>query len=217
MGMGDGGGNSQSGSTLGGKMLRLDVDLPAPHVPPDNPFHGSTSTLPEIWHFGLRNPWRFSFDRWTGELFIGDVGQLAYEEIDIVSIEQARGADFGWPKTEGTHCYPIGSQCSTAGLILPVFDYNRSYGCSVTGGYRYRGTQSPGFAGAYLYSDWCSGRVWAARENASGVWTTQELMDTPLSIVSFGEDDAGELYVVNFYGDVYRVGTRVPRRRNVRH
>lgn len=222
--IGDGGANhgattrAQDKSTFLGKLLRIDVDHGTPYaVPPDNPFVGTAGVAPEIYAYGLRNPWRFSFDRWTGELYIGDVGQSAYEEIDILNLAQARGANFGWPMTEGLHCFPFGSQCTTTGVTLPVFDYNRSYGCSATGGYRYRGTQSAGFAGAYFYADWCSGRIWAARENTSGAWTTKELTRTGYAIVSFGEDDDGELYVVDFNGGIYRLGANVPRRRTVRH
>lgn len=190
-----------------GKLLRIDVDRGSPYaIPPDNPYVGLPGARGEIWSIGLRNPWRYSFDRITGEVMIGDVGQDLWEEIDILSIEAARGANFGWPITEGRHCFPPGSSCETRNLTLPAFEYSRSLGCSVTGGYRYRGSRWPSLQGKYLYGDWCSGRIWA-----DGV----EVADTDNVIVSFGEDDAGELYVVDYRGTILRVSAPEPRRRAV--
>jgi glucose/arabinose dehydrogenase len=188
-----------------GKLLRIDVDRGTPYaVPPDNPFVGVAGVRPEIWSYGLRNPWRFSFDRLTGELLMGDVGQDSWEEIDIATLAQARGANFGWPRMEASHCFPPGSTCSTAGLTLPALEYPRDLGCSVTGGFRYRGSLWPSLYGTYFYGDFCTGRIWG---------DSQVLADTEMNIVSFGEDDEGELYVVDYRGTVFQVGVPTVRRR----
>lgn len=199
-----------------GKLLRIDVDVAAPYsIPPDNPFAGVPGARGEIWSLGLRNPWRFSFDRVTGDLLIGDVGQDSWEEIDIVTHSQSRGANFGWPRMEGSHCFPLDAACSTAGLTPPALEYARELGCSVTGGYRYRGAKSPALYGTYFYGDWCSGRIWAADE-VDGRLSSSIVADTDLAIVSFGEDDDGELYVVDYRGAVFHLTAPVFKKRAVR-
>jgi glucose/arabinose dehydrogenase len=195
-----------------GKLLRLDVDSATPYaIPADNPFAGVPGARGEIWSLGLRNPWRFSFDRETGELLLGDVGQDAWEELNVLSPEAARGANFGWPMMEGAHCFPPGATCNSAGLTMPALEYPRAEGCSVTGGYRYRGRRFRQLEGIYFYGDWCSGRLWGARGSSSEL-----LADTELAIVSFGEDDDGELYVVDFNGAVLRLEGVAMKRRAVR-
>lgn len=174
-----------------GKLLRIDVDRGHPYaIPPDNP-HG------EIWSYGLRNPWRFSFDRDTGELLIGDVGQDLYEEVNVLSISAARGANFGWPIMEGKHCFQ--ANCNPAGLTPPRYEYTRENGnCSVTAGFRHRGRN--------VYGDFCSGILFA---------DGQPIADTDKVIVSFGRDHAGELLLVDYNGAIFRLLT--PKRRAARH
>ena len=155
----------------------------------------------EIWAYGLRNPWRFTFDRLTGELWAGDVGQNAYEEIDLIK----PGRNYGWNIMEGAHCYPSSSQgCDQSGLELPVIEYAQSQGgCSVTGGYVYRGARLASLQGAYVYGDFCSGKVWALRYDGSRVTEHRELVDTTLAIAAFGEDRQGEIYVLSFDRSLY--------------
>ena len=203
-GLGDGGsagdpfGNGQKTNTFLGKILRLDVDSNEPYgIPPDNPFGN------EIWAYGLRNPWRFSFDRDTGDLYIGDVGQNAWEEIDYVPAGTPGGMNFGWNILEGTHPYSGGSQ---NGLTPPIAEYSHSQGCSVTGGYVYRGSM-PEWNGVYLYGDYCSGTVWGLIHSDGG-WQNQVLFDSVGNITSFGQDEAGEIYLVLDGGQILRL---VPR------
>ena len=208
---------AQDLSLRAGKLLRIDVDRGAPYtIPPDNPFAGAPGVAQEIFAYGLRNPWRFSFDRATGELLLGDVGHESWEELDLVTLDEARGANFGWPRMEGMHCFPPGSACEPAGITQPALEYPLTLGCSVTGGYRYRGTRWPALAGRYLYGDWCSGRIWAAWEEGDGRWTSAIIADTEHAIVSFGEDDAGELYAVDYNGALLRVTFPDLRRRAAR-
>ena len=206
IGLGDGGsggdpqGNGQSLSTLLGKILRIDVSgLSGPGdytIPADNPFVGTEGVRAEIWAFGLRNPWRFSFDAETGLLWAGDVGQNLWEEIDII----AKGANYGWNIMEGLHCYSPSTGCNQSGLALPVFEYDHSQGCSVTGGYVYRGDQIPSLEGYYVYGDYCSGRIWALAYDGETVTDSVLLADSVLSIASFGEDLAGNLYILDWQG-----------------
>ena len=207
IGTGDGGsggdpqGNGQNLETLLGKILRIDVDSGNPYSSPsDNPFIG----LPgrdEIWAYGLRNPWRFSFDRATGRLFAGDVGQNAREEIDLIT----RGGNYGWNIMEGTLCFSLSSNCNQTGLALPLFDYGRSFGSSVTGGYVYRGRAAPSLAGKYIFGDFGSGRLWALTEVSEGRWESEQLPGAGFNISSFGEDESGELYVLDYGGSVRQV------------
>ena len=205
VGMGDGGSagdpdnNAQSLGSLLGKILRVDVRGSAsPYgIPPDNPFAGSSSARPEIWAYGLRNPWRFSFDRKTGDLFVGDVGQDAWEEVDVQPAGDAGGENYGWRITEGTHCYNPASGCSFSGITPPVVEYGHTGGnCSITGGFVYRGPAFARLSGIYFYADYCSGRVWGLRKGPNG-WETQQLLDTGYALTSFGEDDDGEVYAVD--------------------
>ncbi len=213
-GTGDGGGagdtnnNAQNLGSLLGKILRMDVVEQATYaIPPSNPFAGSSSSSPrpEIWAYGLRNPWRFSFDRKTGDLFIGDVGQGAWEEVDFQPAGSAGGENYGWRLTEGNHCFNPQSGCSFAGITLPVAEYSHASGCSITGGFVYRGRDYARLNGIYFYADYCSGRVWGLRRNGPG-WETQELLKPGYGFTSFGEDDAGEVYAVDGNsGALYRL------------
>jgi glucose/arabinose dehydrogenase len=221
MGTGDGGSggdppnNAQNLSVLLGKILRLDVDgtgavpcgqsTPAPYaIPPDNPFAARTG-CDEIWAFGVRNPWRFSFDSATSDLLIGDVGQNAWEEIDYQPAASAGGQNYGWRLMEGFHCYNPPSNCDDGSLTLPVLEYDHNGRCSVTGGYRYRGTAIPGLNGIYVYADFCSGEVWGAQQAADGTWTSSLLIHTGFNLSSFGEDASGELYATNLGGGLYQL------------
>jgi glucose/arabinose dehydrogenase len=207
VGLGDGGGagdrygNGQNLGTLLGKMLRLDVDGGRPYaLPPDNPFLTRPDARAEIWAFGLRNPWRYAFDRLTGDLYIADVGQDAYEEIDVQPARSQGGQNYGWPIMEGGHCYPENRACDRTGLALPVAEYDHSQGCSVTGGYVYRGKQFPSLSGVYLFADYCSGRIWGVARDGQGQWRMAELAQAGVRPSSFGEDEAGELYLVDMQG-----------------
>jgi hypothetical protein len=214
--MGDGGSggdplnNGQNLGTLLGKILRIDVDGTFPYaVPSDNPFLSTPGAMPEIWAYGLRNPWRFSFDRQTGDLFIGDVGQDSFEEVDFQPTASAGGENYGWRLMEATHCYNPASNCNDGSLTLPVIEYSHATGdCSISGGYRYRGTASPDLSGIYFYADFCTGKIWGATETSPGVFSSELIVDTGLSITAFGEDEQGELYVAHFAspnGAVYEV------------
>jgi glucose/arabinose dehydrogenase len=210
VGVGDGGsggdpfGHGQDKTTLLGSILRIDVDArlngPQYGIPADNPF-ASGGGAREIWAYGLRNPWRFSFDRTTGLLWAGDVGQNAWEEIDVVR----RGRNYGWNIMEGRECFSPRTGCDTEGLELPVAVYGRSDGCSVTGGYVYRGAAIPALYGAYLFGDYCTGRIWALRDNGLGGPAPELLLDTSLAISSFGEDAGGEIYILDHRGGTYRL------------
>lgn len=217
IGAGDGGsGNdpdnrAQNINELLGKILRIDIDMPSPPAPysspPDNPFFGSTPGRDEIYAVGLRNPFRFSFDRETGELIVGDVGQGEREEIDLVTL----GGNFGWRVFEGTRCTGLGpASCSAAGFIDPIAEYDHSGGrCSITGGYVYRGPRGTLPVGAYVYGDFCTGEILQLHPVASGAPQTL-LLDTTLNIASFGEDEAGEIYVVGLGGTVHRIAAAPP-------
>jgi glucose/arabinose dehydrogenase len=211
--MGDGGSGgdpqnrAQNLGTLLGKMLRIDVTPgPAPYtIPASNPFLSTPGARGEIWSYGLRNPWRFSFDRLTHDMFIGDVGQGAVEEIDFQPASSAGGENYGWRIMEGGQCFPAGSSCSSTGLVLPVLTYAHTLGCSVSGGYRYRGRRFPQLGGLYFYGDFCSGRLWGGRPGTGSSWTSTMIVDTSYSISTFGEDAGGEIYVANYGSTVYRI------------
>jgi len=204
LGFGDGGsggdplGNGQNPLTLLGSMLRIDVSVTPYAIPSDNPFVLGGGR-PEVYAYGLRNPWRWSFDRVTGRLWAGDVGQNLWEEIDII----VRGGNYGWAIREGMHCYQALS-CTEAGLIAPVAEYNHFQGCSVTGGYVYRGAAVPALQGRYLYGDFCSGRIWSRQVDAGPGVESVELINSGLHISSFAEDRAGEVYVIDYSGAIYR-------------
>ena len=214
IGMGDGGSggdphdNGQRLDTLLGKLLRIDVDGGNPYgIPADNPFTNDQGTRPEIWAFGLRNPWRFSFDRESSDLFIGDVGQNELEEVDVLPAGTPAGANMGWRIMEASRCFES-EECAAEGLVLPVAEYPTAEGCAVTGGYVYRGTAFPALRGGYLFADFCGGQIWglSASEARSGPARRRLLLQTQLSIASFGEDEEGELYVTDLSGGaVYRV------------
>ena len=210
IGLGDGGsagdpfGNGQNPGTLLGTILRIDTDQPAdgaPYaIPADNPFVGESGARGEVWAFGLRNPWRFSFDTATGDLWVGDVGQNAREEVDIVY----PGVNYGWNVMEGSQCFRAAS-CDDGKLQPPVAEYDHSLGCSITGGYVYRGQRVRELEGAYLYADFCSGRIWGLRHDGAAVTAQGELVKASFQISSFGEDTDGEVYVVGFDGGIYRL------------
>ncbi len=214
-GLGDGGGggdplgNGQNKHALLGKILRLDVDHGSPYtIPGTNPFVGDTSARAEIWDYGLRNPWRFSFDRSNGYLYIADVGQDLYEEVDVEPTGGVGRVNYGWNVMEGMHCYNA-TTCNTAGLTLPVLEYTHTNGqCAIIGGYVYRGKRVPALAGMYLYADLCVGWVHSfeyvfGRVGNQLDWSTQLFTGTNVS--SFGEDGRGELYIINLGGNVYRM------------
>jgi len=220
IGFGDGGsggdpqGNGQNPNALLGKMLRIDVSPDAATspdraygVPADNPMLAGGTAAPEIWASGLRNPWRFSFDRKTGDLWIGDVGQNAWEEIDFQPAASVGGENYGWNVFEATHTYPPNDPppANGADFTMPVLEYDRTTGTSVTGGYVYRGGAQEKLWGTYLYADFSVGRVWGLQRGADGGVETRLLLDNDMMIASFGEDDGGELYLVDFNGGVHRV------------
>ena len=210
IGMGDGGaandryGNGQRADTLLGSMLRIDVGPGAPDpygIPPDNPFADGADGAPEVWAIGLRNPWRWSFD--GTDLWIGDVGQGTTEEVDRTSIDAA-GLNYGWPVYEGTGCFGPAEDCTGDGFVFPVHEYGHDEGCSITGGYVYRGSTLPELTGHYFFSDFCSGFIHSIDpDGAIHDWTD----DTGIvgGTTSFGVDAAGEIYVVNAEGTVDRI------------
>jgi glucose/arabinose dehydrogenase len=214
---GDPGNRAQNQNELLGKLLRIDVSQgtaapqPAYAVPPTNPFVGQSGKREEIWSLGLRNPWRFSFDRQTGDLYIADVGQGNWEEVDVATSASGagRGINYGWNVMEANHCYPPGTAiCNAAGLTAPRLEYGHSSGaCSITGGYAYRGLAITGLQGTYFYADYCAGFVRSFRL-VNG--TASDLFDWPTlrpggNITSFGEDAAGELYIMTAGGQVFRI------------
>jgi glucose/arabinose dehydrogenase len=210
IGFGDGGsqgdpqGNGQRLDTLLGKLLRIDVSGETGYtIPADNPFVGTPDAQPEIWAYGLRNPWRFTFDRATGDLYIGDVGGSAWEEINFQPADSTGGENYGWSLFEA-------SQARTAagsdGLTMPIAEYSHSEGVSVTGGYVYRGERIPDLQGIYLYGDFGFGTIWAAWRDAVGAWQSAVYIANSGQVISsFGEDEAGELYIVNYSGLVMRL------------
>ena len=202
IGMGDGGsandpdGHAQDPRSLLGKILRIDVDRGAPYaIPQGNPYADGTHGRPEVWALGLRNPWRIGFDRATGDLYIGDVGQDRYEEIDRFPFGKGAGANLGWRMMEGFHCTANGGPvaCGDASLTRPIVEYSHADGCSVTGGNVHRGSV-PALAARYVFADFCSGRIWSAAPAMDGTWTIRDVLAYGGSISSFGEDETGEMY-----------------------
>jgi glucose/arabinose dehydrogenase len=226
IGTGDGGSagdppnNAQNLASRLGKMLRIDVDSGATYtVPSSNPFRAQPGAQPEIWAYGLRNPWRFSFDRDTGDLWIADVGQGLWEEVDLQPVTSIGGENYGWRRMEGSHCFNPATNCGEPGMVLPVIEYPHSPECSITGGYRYRGTRSPALRGRYIYGDLCSGKIWGAAL-IGNTWNVALLRDTTFTITTFGEDSSGEVYVADVNdGSIYRIvdtTQATARRRTVR-
>jgi len=211
--LGDGGkagdphGNGQNKATLLGSILRIDVagssEQERYRIPADNPFVGVSGARGEIWAYGFRNPWRFSFDRETGRMWAADVGQNSWEEIDLVE----KGLNYGWNVLEGSHCFSPRSGCNSAGLQPPVAEYSsaEAEGCSVIGGYVYRGAGLPPLAGAYIYGDFCSGKIWGFRHDGGLREGPTLLAESGLSITSFGLDLAGELYILSRDSGIYRL------------
>jgi glucose/arabinose dehydrogenase len=217
--VGDGGraaepdGYAQRLDTLLGKLLRIDVDHPGDElaygIPPDNPFAGVPGARPEIWAYGLRNPWRFSFDRETGDLFIADVGSGGPEEVDVQLAGSPGGENYGWNVFEGPTCHQpnVGEQCDGTGMVEPVWGYEHPApedGCAIVGGHVYRGADFPELVGAYLTADVCTGRVWAVRQQ-EGLWRATVLFQLDSVVSSFAEDSGGELYLISLRGHVYRL------------
>jgi glucose/arabinose dehydrogenase len=229
IGMGDGGSGGDPGNraqNLGellGKLLRLDVRNTSGYtVPASNPFVGRAGARGEIWAYGLRNPWRFSFDRVTGDLWIADVGQGDWEEIDFQPAASIGGENYGWRRMEGTHCFNPSTNCQDASFVMPVLEYGHDDGaCSITGGYVYRGARYPRLQGTYIYGDYCNGRIDGATRLSDGSVRAFNLLETTLAISTFGEDVAGELYVADYdAGRLYHIASETgvgPRRRGVRH
>jgi glucose/arabinose dehydrogenase len=218
IGAGDGGsrgdprGNGQNLGTLLGKLLRIDVDRGDPYaIPPDNPFVGVSNARGEIWALGVRNPWRFAFDRETDALYFGDVGQDTWEEINVVPLSRG-GYNFGWNRMEGARCFPPDAVCDASGLTWPVAEYSQETdGCSVIGGYVYRGRRFPSLSGVYFFADYCEGTIWRLDRDVNGAWQHRVvyLSDSAFAgFSSFGQDEAGELYVTALgEGVVYRIMT----------
>lgn len=215
LGLGDGGsggdpqGRGQDRSDLLGSILRLDVQAGSSYtVPPDNPFIGQAGVRPEIWSYGLRNPWRFSFDRGTGDLYIADVGESQFEEVDVSPAAggAGKGVNYGWNIMEGKHCFGTG-QCDQAGLTLPAYEYTHAQGCSITGGYVYRGSAIPALQGLYFFADFCQGWVRSFRYigGVADEVTDWRVLQPGGSITSFGEDAAAELYLMTSSGRVLKI------------
>ncbi len=229
IGMGDGGSagdpgdRAQDDGELLGKMLRIDVDGGAPYaIPPDNPYAGPGLPRDEIWAKGLRNPYRFSFDRATGDLYIADVGQTAWEEVNFQPAGAPGGRNYGWRIMEGAHCYDPPAGCPVAGLTLPVWEYDHDTGCSITGGVVYRGAAIPELQGHYFFSDFCTARIWAFRMQGGAAADFRDLTSSLLLepgqsidyVASFAEDGLGEMHIVDRGsggdGEIFKVVRRTP-------
>ncbi|MDX2162621.1 MAG: PQQ-dependent sugar dehydrogenase [bacterium] len=209
IGLGDGGdqgdpfGNAQNPAVLLGKILRINVNADTYTAPPDNPFSTDPAFAPEVWAMGFRNPWRFSFDRATGDLFIADVGEWLWEEINYQPAGMGAGANFGWNLFESRN--PRTPDADPLAFVAPIAEYSHSEGCSVTGGYVYRGAAMPDAQGVYFFGDYCNGSIWNAWRDDAGVWQAGLFEQSGRQITSFGEDQAGELYLVDYKGDVLRL------------
>jgi len=207
IGFGDGGSggdpdnNGQNPQSLLGKLLRIDINTPKSYgIPKDNPFIRDKRFRPEIYAWGLRNPWRWSFDKKTGELWLADVGQNKWEEIDIIDA----GKNYGWNIAEGNHCYKS-TACGTDDLTAPIYEYNHDEGCSITGGYVYRGSKLADLQGHYVFADYCSGKIWALQASNTGKYQRQLLIESGLNIASFAQGNDGEIYVIHHGGHIYAV------------
>ncbi len=214
-GDGQGGGdpddNAQRLDTLYGKLLRIDVDTAFPYsIPPDNPFVGTADAQPEIWAYGLRNPWRFSFDRRTGDLLIGDVGEKRFEEVNFQSGDSTGGENYGWRLKEAHQCFRPEEDCDTEGLTEPVLVYeHRVAPCSsVTAGHVYRGPDTLTLPGLYVFGDFCTGEIFGARRNTAGKWLMLDLLDSDIAIASFGEDERGRLFLADIGGRIWKIQGR---------
>lgn len=218
--LGDGGGqadqfgNGQNTDTLLATILRLGVDGPRnPYsIPSDNPFaQGPTGFLPEIWAYGLRNPWRISFDAVTGDLYIADVGQSAWEEVNVQAAGSSGGQNYGWPFKEGTNCFNPATNCDPGGLTDPVFEYSHSFGCSVTGGYVYRGQALPALDGFYIVTDFCESNYWLLKRDGQGIWQSQIVPFTvdgfafDGNVTGFGQGSDRELYICTSAGQIFQI------------
>ena len=210
IGLGDGGSandphaNAQNTNSLLGKILRIDVNEGEYYAIPQENLFLSGGGLPEIWAFGLRNPWRFTFDSHTGDLYIGDVGQNTWEEINFWPVTAPSGANFGWNFREGMHEFK-GDPPANLQLVDPVTEYAHDQGCSVTGGVVYRGNGLPEWKGVYLYGDYCTGKIWGLFPTGSGAWQNKLLFETGFNITAFGQDEAGEVYLVDYSGVLYQL------------
>jgi glucose/arabinose dehydrogenase len=209
IGFGDGGsqgdpqGNGQNKNTFLAKILRIEVNADTYTVPDTNPFVGEADAKPEVWAYGLRNPWRFSFDRKTGDLYIADVGGDDFEEVNFQPAGSKGGENYGWNAWEGNEQH---SQVQ-ADVVPPIATYSHKDGCSITGGYVYRGAKLPDLDGTYFFGDYCNGRIWTIQRNAAGQWMTALSGWQPgkYVVTSFGEDEAGELYLADYKGTIYRL------------
>jgi glucose/arabinose dehydrogenase len=199
--------NSQDPNTMLGSILRIDVDGGEPYaIPEDNPFVGSDEGLDEVWAYGLRNPWRFSFDQETGDMFMVDVGQWEIEEVNVQPADSSGGENYGWPIMEGDECWEA-EECDKEGLTMPAVTYeNPDFGCAIIGGYTYHGSAHPELEGIYFFGDWCSGNIWGMVEE-DGEWVKEIVIESDLMINAFGLDHNGEIYALDFEegGGIYRV------------
>lgn len=209
LGLGDGGSqgdpyqNAQNPAALHGKILRIDVDGGTPYaIPVDNPYANDSSFAPEVWLMGFRNPWRFSFDRATDDLYIADVGESQWEEVNFFASGDTPGANFGWEQYEATHPRYEGA---SADYVMPFTEYTHEFGCSVTGGYVYRGEAMTELQGYYFFGDYCVGNIWLSYRDEAGNWQSTLWMQTARQISSFGEDEAGELLLVDYKGEILRL------------
>ncbi len=199
--------NGQDPTNTFGTVLRIDVDQGDPYaIPNDNPFVGDMNIPSEIFAYGFRNPWRFSFDRLDGRLFLGDVGQNDVEEVDLVE----SGKNYGWNTMEGSRCFDPATNCDTTGLTLPIAEYTHSEGNSIIGGYVYRGEELPELQGKYLFGDFSSGKIWSLTQDQNSVWQRDQLFESEsdIFVASFGEDEAGEIYVVEITGTISKIRLR---------
>jgi len=217
IGVGDGGNSSSTSSDLSnhlGTILRLDVSEMPYIVPEDNPFVNEEDALPEIWAYGLRNPWRFSFDSETGDLFIGDVGSEKWEEVNWIPAPATGGYDFGWARYEATHL--IGENEPDDNVTMPMYEYShnqegidaRKFQCAVTGGYLYRGEALPDLTGTYIFGDWCSGSIWSLKQDESDEWVYEPFIETEFKLNSFGVDAEGEIYLLTVANGIWKLTGR---------